>query len=170
MTDETAVTEGTFIPDFTVTATGGKAFSLHACRGNHVLLYFYPRDNTPGCTQESQDFRDNFVHFTKEKCLILGVSRDTLLSHEKFKSKFVFPFELLADEEERICELFGVMKMKNMYGKRVRGIERSTFLIDKNSVLRKVWRKVHVNGHVKEALAAVRALNKTEAAPLGVVA
>ena len=122
------------------------------------MLYFYPKDNTPGCTTEGGDFRDAYPAFRKAGCEVKGVSRDSLKSHEGFKSKMRFPFELLSDPEEEVCERFGVMKMKNMYGKKVRGIERSTFVIDGEGRLAREWRGVKVPGHVQEVLNFVKAL------------
>src|SRR6478672_13823287 len=138
--------------DFELPATSNSSFSLAAQRGHPVVLYFYPKDNTPGCTTEGQDFRDLYPQFRRLKCSIFGVSRDSLKSHEGFKSKMSFPFDLLSDPDERLCEMFGVMKMKNMYGKQVRGIERSTFVIDAQGRLVKEWRGVKVNDHVAEVL------------------
>ncbi|APZ43905.1 peroxiredoxin [Acidihalobacter ferrooxydans] len=145
------------VPDFSAPSTGGD-ISLHALRGQHVVLYFYPKDNTPGCTTEGTDFRDAHTDFQAAGAVIFGVSRDSLKSHESFKAKFDFPFELISDTDETLCTLFDVIKMKNMYGKQVRGIERSTFLIDKEGVLRAEWRKVKVPGHCAAVLDAVRAL------------
>ena len=153
------ITIGTAVPDFHLPATSNKDVVLSALKGWHVVLYFYPKDATPGCTLEGQQFRDKIASFTAEKALILGVSRDSLKSHEKFREKECFPFELISDEKEELCRLFDVIKMKNMYGKQVEGIERSTFLIDKAGVLRQEWRKVKVEGHADEVLAAIRALN-----------
>lgn len=150
---------GSPVPDFRLPATSNKDVVLSALKGWHVVLYFYPKDSTPGCTLEGQQFRDKIDSFTAEKALILGVSRDSLKSHEKFREKECFPFELISDEKEELCRLFDVIKMKNMYGKQVEGIERSTFLIDKAGVLRQEWRKVKVEGHADEVLAAVKALN-----------
>jgi len=146
------------VPDFAVPATGGKTFRLSAHKGSPLVIYFYPKDDTPGCTTEGAAFRDLRPDFLKEGCEIFGVSRDTINSHEKFKAKMAFTFDLLSDTEEIVCNMFGVMKMKNMYGKQVRGVERSTFLIDKAGVVRKEWRGVKVPGHVEEVLAAVKAL------------
>ena len=126
--------------------------------GKWVVLYFYPKDSTPGCTTEGQDFRDNYRKFTSRGTVVFGVSRDSLKSHDNFKSKQGFPFDLLSDQDETVCKLFDVIKMKNMYGKKVRGIERSTFLIDKKGVLRAEWRKVKVAGHVDEVLEALKSL------------
>lgn len=148
------------VPDFTLPATGDQEISLSALRGKHVVLYFYPKDSTPGCTREGQDFRDAHARFKRQQAVILGVSRDSLRSHENFKAKQAFPFELLSDKDEQLCTLFDVIKMKNMYGRQVRGIERSTFLIDKDGVLRQEWRKVKVDGHAEEVLDAVKELNR----------
>jgi len=145
-------------PKFTLPSTNGEDVSLSKLKGKNIVLYFYPKDATPGCTLESQDFRDNFKLFTNQNTVILGVSRDKMSSHEKFKDKHEFQFELLSDEEEEVCKLYDVIKLKNMYGKKVRGIERSTFLIDKSGTLRNEWRKVKVKGHVEEVLQAVEAL------------
>jgi peroxiredoxin Q/BCP len=147
------------IIDFSLPSTGNKTFQLASAKGRHVVIYFYPKDNTPGCTIEGQAFRDQFAAFQTANCDIVGISRDSLKSHENFKAKMAFPFELLSDSDETVCEQFGVMKLKNMYGKQVRGIERSTFVIDRNGVLRKEWRGVKVPGHVEEVLAFVQTLN-----------
>lgn len=152
------VAEGKKIPRFEAEATGGQAMSSSGLAGQAYVLYFYPRDNTPGCTTEGIAFRDNHAKFKRRKVAVYGVSRDTLASHERFKAKLEFPFELLADPDEKLCNLFGVMKDKNMYGKKVRGIERSTFLIDADGVLRREWRKVKIDGHVEEVLDAAREL------------
>jgi thioredoxin-dependent peroxiredoxin len=146
------------VPDFELPATGGKAIRLSELKGKNVVLYFYPKDDTPGCTLEGQDFRDRHASFKRAKTVILGVSRDSIKSHESFCEKQGFPFDLLSDADEKLCTLFDVMKMKNMYGKQVRGIERSTFLIDADGVLRREWRKVKVEGHADEVLEAVKAL------------
>jgi thioredoxin-dependent peroxiredoxin len=143
------------VPDFTALATGG-AFSLKDLKGQQLVLYFYPKDNTPGCTQETAEFRDAYTEFKKANTEILGVSRDSLKSHENFKAKLELPFELITDPEESLCTLFDVMKMKNMYGKQVRGIERSTFLIDAQGKLKHEWRGVKVANHVKEVLQAAQ--------------
>lgn len=150
---------GDAVPEFRLPATSNKEVHLSALRGWHVVLYFYPKDSTPGCTLEGQDFRDRFNDFKAQKCMILGVSRDSLKSHENFKEKQCFPFELISDANEELCRLFDVIKLKNMYGKMVEGIERSTFLIDKDGKLAQEWRKVKVEGHADEVLAAVKALN-----------
>lgn len=122
------------------------------------MIFFYPKDDTPGCTTESQQFRDLYEDFLKAGCEVVGISRDSVESHEKFKTKFSLPYALLADSNESVCELFGVMKLKNMYGKQVRGIERSTFVLDQNGVLRGEWRGVKVDGHAQEVLQFVRSL------------
>ena len=145
------------VPDFTAAATGGD-FTLSALRGKKVVLYFYPKDNTPGCTTEGLQFRDLYPKFKKAGAEIVGVSRDSLRSHDNFKAKLELPFRLIADTEETLCSLFNVIKMKKMYGKEVRGIERSTFLIDAEGVLRHEWRGVKVPGHVDEILEAVQGL------------
>lgn len=154
------VTLGKKIPDFTLHATGNKEISLSDLKGKNVVLYFYPKDSTPGCTLEGQDFRDKHNAFKQQNTVILGISRDSLTSHEKFKDKQNFNFDLLSDSDEELCKLFDTIKMKNMYGKQVRGIERSTFLIDNQGKLEKEWRKVKVDGHVDEVLAAAKELNK----------
>lgn len=142
------------VPALKLPATGGKDIDLKGLRGQNVVLYFYPKDSTPGCTTEGQDFAANHKKFQKLNTVVLGVSRDTVASHEKFKAKYDFPFDLLSDTEEKACALFDVIKEKNMYGRKVMGIERSTFLIDANGKLRHEWRKVKVKGHVDEVLAA----------------
>jgi peroxiredoxin Q/BCP len=153
-----SVTVGKKIPAFSTAATGGNIITAKTLAGRAFVLYFYPRDDTPGCTMEGQAFRDQHARFEERKVDVFGVSRDTLASHEKFKAKFDFPFELIADPDEKLCGLFGVIKAKNMYGKKVRGIERSTFLFDATGTLRKEWRKVKVDGHVREVLAAAEEL------------
>lgn len=155
------ITMGKAVPNFTLPATGDKTISLKELKGQNVVLYFYPKDSTPGCTTEGQNFRDNLAKFKRQNTIVLGVSRDSIKSHENFHAKQKFKFDLLSDSEETLCQLFDVIKMKNMYGKQVRGIERSTFLIDDKGKLRQEWRKVKVDGHVEEVLAAVKALNKT---------
>ena len=144
-------------PDFTAAATGGD-FTLSAQRGKTVVLYFYPKDNTPGCTTEGENFAAAHAKFKKVNAVIVGVSRDSLKSHEGFKAKMKFPFELISDLDEKLCELFGVMKMKNMYGRQVRGVERSTFVVDGAGKLRKEWRGVKVPNHVDQVLAFVQSL------------
>lgn len=145
------------VPDFTAAATGGE-FTLSSLRGKKVVLYFYPKDNTPGCTTEGLQFRDLYPKFKKAGAEIVGVSRDSVRSHDNFKSKLELPFPLVSDPEETLCLLFGVMKLKKMYGKEVRGIERSTFLIDGDGVLRHEWRGVKVPGHVDDILETVQGL------------
>jgi len=149
---------GKKVPAFSAAATSGTTVRSKDLDGDLVVLYFYPKDDTPGCTLEGQDFRANHARFKKLGVTVLGVSRDSVASHEKFKQKLKFPFELLSDPDEKLCALFDVIKEKNMYGKKVLGIERSTFLIDKDGVLRKEWRKVKVEGHVQEVLDAAAAL------------
>ncbi|MEP7181733.1 MAG: peroxiredoxin [Betaproteobacteria bacterium] len=146
------------VDDFSAPATGAAPFRLSAHKGHPVVLYFYPKDNTPGCTTEGADFRDRAKAFAKAGALIVGVSRDSLKSHEGFKAKMGFPFELVSDADEKLCTQFGVIKMKNMYGKKVRGIERSTFVVDGKGVLVREWRGVRVPGHVDEVLAFVQTL------------
>ena len=146
------------ISDFTIDATSNQEVSLSTLKGSNIVLYFYPKDSTPGCTTEGQNFRDNYDAFRALDTHIFGVSRDSLKSHENFKAKQSFPFELISDPEETLCQLFDVIKEKNMYGRKYMGIERSTFLIDKNGVLRNEWRKVKVKVHVDEVLEAVKSL------------
>ena len=145
-------------PDFDLPATGGNTIRLSRAKGSPLVLYFYPKDNTPGCTTEGQHFRDLYPEFQKHGCAIYGISRDSVKSHERFKAKMRFPFELLSDSEEAACRLYDVIKMKNMYGRKVRGIERSTFVIDANGVVRREWRGVKVPGHVQEVLEFVKTL------------
>ena len=151
---------GKKVPAFKLPATGEQTISLSSLKGKNIVLYFYPRDSTPGCTTEGQDFRDSIAKFKRQDCVILGVSRDTIASHEKFKEKQKFPFDLLSDTDEELCKLFDVIKLKNMYGKKHLGIERSTFIINKKGILKQEWRKVKVKGHVDEVLAAVKLMNK----------
>ena len=146
------------VHDFTLPATGGSDFSLAAQAGKVVIVYFYPKDSTPGCTTEAQQFRDLYPQFVAVDAVILGISRGSVKSHENFKAKQSLPFELGSDADEAVCNLFSVIKMKNMYGKQVRGIERSTFVIDRNGVLRREWRGVKVPGHGEEVLAFVKTL------------
>jgi thioredoxin-dependent peroxiredoxin len=148
---------GKKVTDFSAAATGGE-FKLSAHKGHAVVLYFYPKDNTPGCTTEGMQFRDLHRQFAKAGADVVGVSRDSLKSHENFKAKMEFPFELISDPDEKLCAQFDVIKMKNMYGKKVRGIERSTFLIDAAGKLAREWRGVKVPGHAQEVLDAVKAL------------
>ena len=140
------------VADFSLPATSGTTFRLSEQAGKIVVLYFYPKDSTPGCTTQGQNFRDLHERFAAVDAVILGISRDSLKSHENFKAKQAFPFELGSDADEAVCNLFGVIKQKMMYGKQVRGIERSTFVIDRAGVLRREWRGVKVPGHVEEVL------------------
>ena len=147
------------VPLLKLPGTSDLQFNLSDYKGRFLVIYFYPKDATPGCTTQGVDFRDAYKKFQALDTEIFGISRDTLKSHENFKAKFTFPFELLSDEEEKACELFGVIKMKNMYGKQVRGIERSTFVIDPDGKLIKAWRGVKVEGHVKEVLQFIKQHN-----------
>jgi len=147
------------VADFQVQATSGQPVALGALRGKQVVLYFYPKDSTPGCTTEGQNFRDLHGEFAAADTLIFGVSRDSLKSHENFKCKQAFPFELISDADEQLCQLFDVIKQKKLYGREYLGIERSTFLIDKDGVLRQEWRGVKVPGHAQAVLEAARAGN-----------
>ncbi|MEQ1662958.1 MAG: peroxiredoxin [Thiobacillus sp.] len=146
------------IKDFELPSTGDTVFKLSDHRGQNVVVYFYPKDNTSGCTLEGQEFRDLYPDFGKANTLVVGISRDSLKSHEGFKAELGFPFELLADTEEKACDLFGVMKLKNLYGKQVRGVERSTFVFDVNGKLVKSWRGLKAPGHAAEVLAFVQTL------------
>ena len=148
---------GSVVPDFSAPSTDGD-FRLSDARGSALLIYFYPKDNTPGCTSESKDFAAAYARFSERGARIIGVSRDSIQSHLGFKEKLKLPFALLSDPDEQVCKLFGVIKDKTMYGRPVRGIERSTFLLDAHGVLRREWRGVKVSGHVDETLAAVREL------------
>ena len=154
----TNISIGDSIPDFTAIATGDKSIKLSDYQGKNLVLYFYPKDNTPGCIKEGQGFRDHYNQFVLLDTEILGVSRDSLKTHENFKAKQAFPFDLLSDPDEQLCQLFDVIKMKNMFGKKVKGIERSTFLINKQGLLLQEWRKVKVKVHVEEVFQAVKAL------------
>ena len=152
------VTPGAPVPDFTATATGNTPWTLAAHKGRALVVYFYPKANTPGCTNESVDFRDLYPEFQAAGAEVVGVSRDGLKAQENFKAKYELPFPLISDTDEAVCRLFDVIKEKNMYGKKVMGIERSTFLVDPEGVLRREWRKVKVPGHAAEVLDEVRAL------------
>ncbi len=147
------------VADFTLPSTGGTDFTLSSARGKSLVIYFYPKDNTPGCTTESQHFRDAYAQFRKANCEVVGISRDSIKSHENFKSRFTLPFALLSDADETVCTQFGVMKMKKLYGKEVRGIERSTFVLDRHGALRHEWRGVKVDGHADEVLKFVQSLD-----------
>ncbi len=151
------VSPGKKVPQFTAATTAG-TFRLKDALGSKLVVYFYPRDNTPGCTREGEAFRDLHAKFKRAGTVVLGVSPDSLASHAKFKDKMRFPFELASDEDRRLAGLFDVWKEKNMYGKKVMGIERSTFLVDAEGVLRQEWRKVKVDGHAEAVLAAAKAL------------
>jgi len=145
-------------PAFAAPATGDQTIELAALKGRKVVLYFYPKDSTPGCTKEGCDFRDNMNRLKRAGAVVLGVSRDSIASHEKFKEAQGFNFDLLSDKDEALCNAYGVMKDKIMYGKKVRGVGRSTFLIDEDGILRKEWRGVNVDGHVDEVLSALKEL------------
>ena len=147
------------VADFQAPATSGQTFQLSGVQGRQLVIYFYPKDSTPGCTTESQGFRDQHAAFAAANTLIVGVSRDSLKSHENFKSKQALPFELIADQDEALCQLFEVIKLKKLYGKEHLGIERSTFLLDQNGVLRQKWRGVKVPGHIEAVLVAAQALH-----------
>ncbi len=156
MTDTSMLNEP--VVNFQLPATSGKTFQLSDYLGKTLVIYFYPKDATPGCTTQGMQFRDAYAEFQQHNAEIFGISRDSLKSHENFKAKFSFPFELLADTEEQACQLFNVIKMKNMYGKQVRGIERSTFIIDPHGKLVKEWRGVKVDGHATEVLNFIKTL------------
>ena len=149
---------GKAVKDFSLPSTGGGTFKRADQRGKTLVVYFYPKDNTPGCTVEGADFRDRYAAFARAGAEVVGVSRDSVKSHEGFKAKMKFPFALLSDAGEKVCTLFGVMKMKNMYGKKVRGIERSTFVLDGEGAIAREWRGVKVPGHVEEVLNFVKTL------------
>ena len=148
------------IPEFEALATGGLRFTPHAFSGRALVLYFYPKDNTPGCTTEAMQFRDSHQEFVNAGAIVFGVSRDNMASHDKFKQSLELPYDLIADTEEKLCHMFGVVKNKIMYGKKVKGIERSTFLIDGDGILRAEWRGLKVVGHIDEVLAAVKTLKQ----------
>jgi len=152
------VETGNKVPDFSLPASGGDTFALSGLKKKKLVIYFYPKDNTPGCTNEAQDFRDLYPEFAGAGAEVVGVSRDSVRTHDNFVAKLHLPFKLLSDADETLCKLFGVLKQKVMYGRRVWGIERSTFLIDEKGVLRQEWRKVRVKGHAEEVLTAVRDL------------
>jgi peroxiredoxin Q/BCP len=146
------------VTDIKLTLTGGNTAKLSDYKGQNLVLYFYPKDNTPGCTTEGQDFRDNYTRFRRRNTVVLGVSRDSVASHDKFKEKQKFPFDLVSDPDEKLCKKFDVIKEKNMYGKKVMGIERSTFILDDKGVLRAEFRKVKVAGHVDAVLEEIKKL------------
>jgi peroxiredoxin Q/BCP len=145
-------------PDFSLPADGGGTVSLKALRGKAVVLYFYPKDDTSGCTAEACAFRDSLPDFSKAKAEVVGISRDTVASHDRFKAKYKLPFQLASDEDGKVCEAYGVWVEKSMYGRKYMGIERSTFLIDGKGAIRNIWRKVKVPGHAEEVLEAAEAL------------
>lgn len=153
------LTMGQPVPDFSAVATDGQTIKLSELRGRWVVLYFYPKDNTPGCTTEGQQFRGLYERFTALDAVVFGVSRDSLRSHDHFRAKQRFPFHLIADSDETLCRLFDVLKLKKSYGKESIGVERSTFLIDREGVLRREWRKLKVDGHAAAVLAAIEALS-----------
>jgi peroxiredoxin Q/BCP len=146
------------VSNFTLPATGAVDFTLLPIRNKSLVIYFYPKDNTPGCTTEAQQFRDLYAEFQRAGSEVVGISRDSIKSHENFKAKFTLPFPLLSDSEETACALFGVIKQKMMYGKQVRGIERSTFVLDQHGVIRKEWRGLKADGHAQEVLSFVQTL------------
>ena len=152
------VSLGKTIPDFKGKITNDLIIKLSDYKGQNIVIYFYPKDNTPGCTKEGEDFRDYFKDFKKKNTIILGVSRDSVASHDKFMCKYNFPFKLISDEDEKVCKLFDVIKEKNMYGRKYMGIERSTFLINHKGTLVNEWRKVKVKGHVEQVLGALNDL------------
>ena len=147
------------VPDFQASATSGQVVNLSALQGQQVVIYFYPKDNTPGCTTQGQDFRDHIAEFQAANTVVFGVSRDSLKTHENFRAKQSFTFELISDKDETLCQLFNVIKLKKLYGKEYLGVDRSTFLIDKDGVLRHEWRGVKVPGHIADVLARAQALN-----------
>jgi len=149
---------GEKVPEFSLPSTGNKTIELSELKGKNIIIYFYPKDATPGCTIEGQNFRDNIRKFSSLNTVVLGVSRDKISSHEKFKKNQKFPFDLLSDEDEKLCKIFNVMKEKNMYGRKFIGIERSTFLIDKKGILRNEWRNVKVKDHVRDVLRILKKL------------
>jgi peroxiredoxin Q/BCP len=152
---------GKVVPDTKLQATAGKTFRLHDLKGKFAVLYFYPKDDTPGCTLEGQDFRDRDGEFKQLKTAVYGVSRDSLASHEKFKAKFKFPFELISDEDETLCKIFDVIREKSLYGKKYLGVDRSTFILDQDGVLHREFRGVKVKGHVDDVIEEIRKLQKS---------
>ncbi|MDR3478271.1 MAG: thioredoxin-dependent thiol peroxidase [Gammaproteobacteria bacterium] len=150
---------GDLAPDFTLPSDQNENISLRSLRGKKVILYFYPKDNTPGCTQEACDFRDAWPDLGAQNTVVLGVSKDSVTKHDKFKQKFALPFTLLADENGDVCEMYGIINKKSLFGKTFLGIQRSTFLIDEQGVIRAIWRKVKVTGHIKEVLHQINASN-----------
>jgi peroxiredoxin Q/BCP len=158
-----AIVVGKPLPEFESVGTGGSKLTNNSHTGKVMVLYFYPKDNTPGCTTEAMQFRDKYKDFVKAGATVFGVSRDNMKSHDEFKVKLELPFELIADTEEKMCHMFGVVKNKIMYGKKVKGIERSTFLIGADGLLKEEWRGLKVPGHVDDVLKAVKALKKVAA-------
>lgn len=154
-----SVTLGQPVPDFTAQATSSTFVQLSELKGHKVVLFFYPKDNTPGCTSEGQAFRDLFQQFQASDTLVFGVSKDSMKVHENFRAKHEFPFELISDTDETLCKLFEVIKLKQMYGKEYMGIERSTFLIDSDGILQHEWRKVRIKGHVEDVLQAAQMID-----------
>lgn len=152
------------VPNFVAQATSSKDVLLEALRGWRVVIYFYPKDNTPGCTTEGQDFKEYYEDFLNLKTVVFGVSKDNLKSHEEFRAEYKIPFELIADVDGDLCKLFDVIRPQNMYGQQIMGLERSTFLIDENGILRQEWRKVRVNGHADEVFEAVESLDEEKQA------
>ncbi len=155
-----SVITGQAVPDFRAMATSAREIHMEALKGQQLVLYFYPKDSTPGCTTESQDFRDHHAEFLAANTLVFGISRDSLRSHENFRKKQALPFELIADTDEQLCQLFDVIRLKKLYGKEYMGIERSTFLIDRDGILRQAWRGVKVPGHAEAVLAAAQHLDQ----------
>ena len=153
-----SLTIGDKAPDFTIATDGGGTFCLSEMMGHNVIIYFYPKDDTPGCTKEACEFRDSLPDFSKSSSKIIGISKDTVAKHDKFKSKYELPFTLGADVEGAVCEAYGTWVEKSMYGRQYMGIERATFLVDREGVVQGIWRKVKVKGHVEEVLAAVQNL------------
>ncbi len=156
MTNETPSLLNLEVPEFSATMTGNKTFNLSDYKGKNLVIYFYPKDNTPACTTESIDFRDKYAEFVASNTDIVGVSRDSIKSHENFKAKLDMPYELISDPDEILCTMFNVMKMKNMYGKKVRGIERSTFVINRSGKVAREWRGLKVPGHIDEVLTFIK--------------
>jgi len=155
----TTVTLNKPVPDFTLPATNNQSITLSQLRGKTIVLYFYPKDHTPGCTQEAKDFAEKYPEFIKENAVVLGISRDKIEKHEKFKCDYSFPFELLSDIDSQVCHLFNVIIPKNFMGKFINGIQRSTFIIDANGILRQEYRGIKVKGHVAMILDAIRKMN-----------
>lgn len=153
---EYIIEEGSKAPDFTLMGSDDREHKLSDYKGRKIILYFYPKDNTPGWTNEATSFRDSLSQIKELNSVVLGVSRDSIASHKKFAAKYALPFVLLSDEDETVCNLYGVLKEKNMYGKKVMGIERSTFVIDENGIIKKIFRKVKIDGHVENVISALK--------------